>query len=347
MPTDNGFKSPSPKNFEKRVSGVYAPGIGLTFSECEEDIEVSDYYVPILDDEDAQSFRDEWEVNLPQYAQKLEFNKSKPTEWLSHKDLALLVAVEASAHITKMGVSERFSFSIRTNGQSLILQLADKVLELGSGGARSAQSNEFHHLVRDREAISPAYPIDPPVVRRSFHQDFESERLRSDYILTHLRSSPWPDPQKELSISGHCDAGGNIHIDSSRSLRENIKRDFHNEHFAFFHSEGCSLSVFENGPEMGNLSGQWALHQPQATCEVIDHVRLTVFGIDRIFKYVHSTGIAEQFVFIIRTYGRSIRIDMLGIVHLSFVFTDSSSGDDMIIELDLPTELLEELEDGS
>lgn len=345
MPPDNGLSSPSPKSIEKCVSGFYTPGVGLTFSECEDDIEVSDYYVPILNDDDAQSFRNEWEMNLPQYKQMLELNKTRSTEWLSHKDLALLVAVEASANVLRMGVSEKFFFSIRTSGQSLTLQLANDVIELGSEGARSAQLHEFQNPVHDHEALPPAYPIDPPVVHRSFRQDFESERLRSDYILTHFRSGPWPDSQKELSITGHCDAGGNIHIDSSRSLRENIKRDFHNEHFAFFHSEGCSLRVFESGPEMGNLSGLWALHQPQATCEVIDHVRLTVFGIDRIFKYVHSAGIVEEFVFIIRTYGRSIRIDMLGIIHLSFVFTDPSSGDDMLIELNLPTEMLEELED--
>lgn len=88
----------------------------------------------------------------------------------------------------------------------------------------------------------------------------------------------------------------------------------------------------------------WALYQPGATCEVIDHVQLTVFGIDSVFTYVRDKNITKEFVFSVRTFGRSIRIDMVGIVHLSFVFRDPFTGDEMYMEPSVSADVLEDLE---
>lgn len=241
----------SPKSVEKRVSGIFAPGVGLTFTRCEQDAEIGDYFVPILTCEDAQSFRDEWEVNQSQYAHMLNFSETETRELLSHKDLALLVAVEASAHVINVGVTGKFLFSVRTDGQSLILQLADNIPELRPGGEKLAQVQKTQSQDYDPDDLLADYTVDLPKVNRSFRQDFESERRRSENILAQFKAGPWPGSRKELIVTGHYDAKGNIHIDRSHKLRKNIQRNFRNDHFAFFDPKGCSLSVFENGPDIG------------------------------------------------------------------------------------------------
>lgn len=77
---------------------------------------------------------------------------------------------------------------------------------------------------------------------------------------------------------------------------------------------------------------------------MIDHVQLTVFGIDSVFTYVRDKNITKEFVFSVRTFGRSIRIDMVGIVHLSFVFRDPFTGDEMYMEPSVSADVLEDLE---
>lgn len=321
---------------EKQVSGVYTPRVGITFEPCSDDPDVAEYLEPHCDARTAQLFLNEWQLNIEKYPRKLAEPNQRTRHWMSHKDMALLIAVLVTDYLTNTGFEREVSFALETSEAGFLVTVGSGCHEWRSGDITSFLANDRGpDTATKREQLSIVRKGHRARCRR-FSHDFESIARNDVAAFEHLRSGPWPEAESEITVSGRIDRHARIHIDLTDPLLSDINTDPEGRDFPFVEPEGGSASVYHNDSNTEGRAIDRAFCQPVEMCRLVNHLQLAIFGIRAIFSLARNKHLRGEASFSIQTWGRSVRIETDGDAILSFVILGESQEEHRTIVRRIP-----------
>lgn len=311
---------------EKSVAGRYHPLSGIAFAPCQACPEIAQYWLPMTTDVEAHWFQTVWEENYLDYLYLLSQSNTDVTNCVDHKDLALIMAFGMAEYIQAKSPRQPTDFVVATCGMSLMTRIGDAVrcFEI-------RDSEIFRSIIHPDDPCSPDFPSDLDLARkptspRHFGDDFTNKGRQLVEMFNQIRTDPWPQPHEEHLVTGYYRSHTrSLHVRPTRELKKDIKKNFPELDFEFLKPGGCPISMFENS-DMGDKACNSALCQPEPLFKNLGPLRLAVYGVEQVARYMIKRDVQEEFSFSVQTWGRAIRIGLEGRVMLDFIFKDSKTG---------------------